>query len=168
MARLLYTAFFMPPSRWSGYACCGAEESRRNTGSMSASAMVSSTGNAAPILWLHAVSGRRNLRGRTLIAGFAGAPSGSCAAHPHDPDRSGNRPHVRGTLPGTRRSGLPALTCRTPPAAFGHFRPRIGPFMETELWPNLIAAAGSAGIPAALVNGRLSARSQRGYQRLGR
>jgi 3-deoxy-D-manno-octulosonic-acid transferase len=37
--------------------------------------------------------------------------------------------------------------------------------METELWPNLIIAANARAIPLALVNARLSARSQRGYQR---
>lgn len=50
---------------------------------------------------------------------------------------------------------------------FDHFRPRIGLLMETELWPNLIAAASKRKIPIALVNARLSARSQRGYQRFG-
>ncbi len=48
---------------------------------------------------------------------------------------------------------------------FDHFQPRLGMLMETELWPNLIAAASRRGVPMALVNARLSARSQRGYQR---
>lgn len=47
-----------------------------------------------------------------------------------------------------------------------HFHPRIGLFMETEIWPNLITAAHARGIPLALINGRLSAKSQRGYRRL--
>lgn len=46
-----------------------------------------------------------------------------------------------------------------------HFRPHIGLLMETELWPNLIAAAQCRKLPLLLVNARLSARSQRGYQR---
>ena len=53
------------------------------------------------------------------------------------------------------------------PAACGrfldHYRPRIGLLMETEIWPNLIAAAKRRGVPVALVNARLSPRSQRGY-----
>ncbi len=36
---------------------------------------------------------------------------------------------------------------------------------ELELWPNLIDAASSRGIPIAVINGRLSARSHAGYQR---
>ncbi|WP_153110527.1 lipid IV(A) 3-deoxy-D-manno-octulosonic acid transferase [Propionivibrio limicola] len=46
-----------------------------------------------------------------------------------------------------------------------HFRPRLGLLMETEIWPNLIATARTHGTPVALINARLSARSQRGYQR---
>ena len=48
----------------------------------------------------------------------------------------------------------------------GHFQPDFGLLMETELWPNLIAAAKMRRIPLALINARLSARSQRGYARL--
>lgn len=48
-----------------------------------------------------------------------------------------------------------------------HFRPRVGILMETELWPNLLAAAHSAGIPVAMINARLSERSAGGYARIG-
>ena len=47
-----------------------------------------------------------------------------------------------------------------------HFRPRAGMIVETELWPNLVALAGAAGVPLYLVNGRLSERSARGYARV--
>ena len=47
-----------------------------------------------------------------------------------------------------------------------HFNPRFGLLMETELWPNLITTAARCSVPLALVNARLSARSQRGYVRL--
>ncbi len=47
-----------------------------------------------------------------------------------------------------------------------HFQPAIGLLMETEIWPNLIAAVARRQRPLALVNARLSARSQRGYSRL--
>jgi 3-deoxy-D-manno-octulosonic-acid transferase len=48
-----------------------------------------------------------------------------------------------------------------------HFRPALGIIMETEIWPNVIAASARASIPLALVNARLSARSARGYARVG-
>ena len=46
-----------------------------------------------------------------------------------------------------------------------YFKPRLGLLMETEIWPNLIAATRQRGIPILLVNARLSAKSQLGYQR---
>ena len=45
-----------------------------------------------------------------------------------------------------------------------HFRPRIALVVETELWPNLLFCCRDAGIPAYLVNARLSERSLRGYR----
>ncbi len=48
-----------------------------------------------------------------------------------------------------------------------HFRPRAGLLMETELWPNLVAAAGECAVPLYLLNARLSERSARGYRRSG-
>jgi 3-deoxy-D-manno-octulosonic-acid transferase len=45
------------------------------------------------------------------------------------------------------------------------FRPTLGVLMETELWPNLLAAAAARGVPVALANARMSERSARGYQR---
>ena len=45
-----------------------------------------------------------------------------------------------------------------------HFRPEIGLIMETELWPNLLFGCRDRGVPLAIVNARLSARSLRGYR----
>jgi 3-deoxy-D-manno-octulosonic-acid transferase len=47
-----------------------------------------------------------------------------------------------------------------------HFKPAIGIVMETEVWPNLCAAAHSAGVPLVLANARLNASSARSAQRL--
>ncbi len=49
-----------------------------------------------------------------------------------------------------------------------HVRPQIGIVMETELWPNLVAACRKEGIPLLLVNARLSEKSARGYARFPR
>lgn len=46
-----------------------------------------------------------------------------------------------------------------------HFRPATGIIMETELWPNLIAACQKEGVPLLLVNARLSEKSARRYAR---
>jgi 3-deoxy-D-manno-octulosonic-acid transferase len=47
-----------------------------------------------------------------------------------------------------------------------HFKPAIGIVMETEVWPNLCAAAHSAGVPMVLANARLNASSERSALRL--
>ena len=46
-----------------------------------------------------------------------------------------------------------------------HWQPQALALVESELWPNLIAAVSHRGIPMALVNARLSARSYRGWQK---
>jgi 3-deoxy-D-manno-octulosonic-acid transferase len=55
------------------------------------------------------------------------------------------------------------------PWLLGRFLRRIQPsvlvVMETELWPNLIAACNQRQIPVLLANARLSERSARGYRR---
>jgi 3-deoxy-D-manno-octulosonic-acid transferase len=48
-----------------------------------------------------------------------------------------------------------------------HFRPRIGILMETEVWPNLLAACHEHGTPVVLANARMSRKSARGYRRFG-
>lgn len=40
-----------------------------------------------------------------------------------------------------------------------HWRPDVGVFVESELWPNLILGAQRAGVPLALVNARMSPRT---------
>ena len=56
------------------------------------------------------------------------------------------------------------------PDAVARFLNRVKPkmliIMETELWPNTIAACHQRNIPVVLANGRLSERSARGYQRI--
>jgi len=51
-------------------------------------------------------------------------------------------------------------------AFFDAARPRLLILVETELWPNLIGEAHRRGVPALLVNARLSERSARGYGRI--
>ena len=49
-----------------------------------------------------------------------------------------------------------------------HFAPKVCILMETEVWPNLVAACGKHGVPVALVNARLSERSLRRGLRFGK
>lgn len=45
-----------------------------------------------------------------------------------------------------------------------HWRPDLGVFLESELWPNLILAARSRGVKLALVNARMSPKSLRRWR----
>jgi 3-deoxy-D-manno-octulosonic-acid transferase len=55
------------------------------------------------------------------------------------------------------------------PDALARFFKRVQPalylVMETELWPNTLAACAKRKVPALLINGRLSEKSARGYAR---
>jgi 3-deoxy-D-manno-octulosonic-acid transferase len=50
--------------------------------------------------------------------------------------------------------------------AVARIRPTVLALVELELWPNLVRAAKRAGARVAIVNGRLSHASHRGYRRL--
>ncbi len=47
-----------------------------------------------------------------------------------------------------------------------HWRPDIALFVDSEIWPNMISAIKARGTPAALVNGRISAKSFAAWRRL--
>ncbi|MCH8489401.1 MAG: 3-deoxy-D-manno-octulosonic acid transferase [Oceanicaulis sp.] len=49
-----------------------------------------------------------------------------------------------------------------------HWRPDAGVFLESEIWPNLIAAAVEAGVPLALANARMNDASIRSWGRFSR
>ncbi len=51
---------------------------------------------------------------------------------------------------------------------FRYFSPVFGVLMETEIWPNLLAAAKRNDVPVILANARLSERSARGYKKVRR
>ncbi|HIN94100.1 MAG TPA: 3-deoxy-D-manno-octulosonic acid transferase [Planctomycetes bacterium] len=51
-------------------------------------------------------------------------------------------------------------------AALRRIHPQLLVLVELELWPNLIHSANRLGVPVAVINGRLSASSARGYARI--
>ena len=48
----------------------------------------------------------------------------------------------------------------------GHWRPDLGLIIESEFWPNLLRMAAARGCRLALLNGRISPESYRGWRRL--
>jgi 3-deoxy-D-manno-octulosonic-acid transferase len=61
--------------------------------------------------------------------------------------------------PGDCQAWLPWDTPRAVRRFLNHFQPSAGVLMETEVWPNLIAAAAEHGVPMALANARLNDKS---------
>lgn len=118
-----------------------------------------------PCLWFHAVSvGEVNLLG-TLLHEIAVNHSGwECVVST-----------TTTTGYALARKKYPHLTVFYAPLDFSwavrramrRVRPTVLILAELELWPNLIHAAKVHGAKVSIVNGRLSAKSFRGYQRIG-
>ncbi len=68
--------------------------------------------------------------------------------------------------PGDMQVWLPWDTPGAVQRFLDHFQPRLGLLMETEVWPNLVAACAQRQVPLVLANARLNARSLRQAQRL--
>jgi 3-deoxy-D-manno-octulosonic-acid transferase len=111
-----------------------------------------------PLLWIHAVSVGETRAAQPLVRAVRGAYPGTAIllTHATPTGRETGRALFGDTvaqaylpydLPGAQRRFLRA------------WRPAAGLLMETEVWPNLMAEADRAGVPVALVNARLSARS---------
>lgn len=120
---------------------------------------------AQPVLWIHAVSLGETRASAPLVsrvlAAFPATPvlltsmtaTGRAAGRALFGDR-------------VRQAWLPYDAPHAVRAFLAHWRPAAGMILETELWPNLVAAADAAHVPLYLVNARLSARSAAGYARV--
>jgi 3-deoxy-D-manno-octulosonic-acid transferase len=116
----------------------------------------------APLIWIHAVSVGETRAAQPLVNALADAwprarllltcmtPTGRDTAHELYAKRLGER-FAQAYLP-YDYGGAPRRFLRA-------WRPSVGLLMETELWPNLMAAAERERVPVALVNARLSERS---------
>ena len=69
--------------------------------------------------------------------------------------------------PGDRQVWLPWDSPSAVQRFLHHFKPALGVLMETEVWPNLIAACQRQHVPLVLANARLNEKSYRQAQRLG-
>jgi 3-deoxy-D-manno-octulosonic-acid transferase len=120
--------------------------------------------SSRPCVWLHAVSvGEVNLLASTLR------------------ELAARRPDVECVISTTTKAGY-ELACKkyadrtvfycpldfswAVGRAMRRIRPELLVLAELELWPNLIAAAKAHGVKVAIINGRLSDKSFRGYSRL--
>jgi 3-deoxy-D-manno-octulosonic-acid transferase len=121
---------------------------------------------AQPVIWIHAVSLGETRAAAPLIERVkAHHPTASVLlTHMTATGRAAGRAYGDRVV----QAWLPYDAPFAVRAFLRHFRPAIGLLLETELWPNLVAAARAADVPIHLVNARLSARSAARYRRAGR
>ena len=117
-----------------------------------------------PLIWIHAVSVGESRAAQPLVRALAArypstrilmtcmTPTGRETAADLFSKELGDR-FMQAYLP-YDYAGAPGRFLRAR-------RPAVGLLMETELWPNLMAAAEAEAVPVALINARLSPRSLR-------
>ena len=120
--------------------------------------------SARPCLWLHAVSVGEVLQLRPLMQQLVI-----------------QRPNWEFVITTTTRTGLDVAQKEFPQHTVCYFpldfswsvrtalqrvKPSAVVLVELELWPNFIMTADELGIPLALINGRISQKSFRGYRRI--
>ncbi len=117
------------------------------------------------LIWLHAVSVGETRAAQPLIS----------ALRERFPDHQILITHMTPTGRATSQElfgdsiascYLPYDTPRAMRRFLRHYSPRFGLVMETELWPNLVAACKTRDVPLMLVNARLSEKSAAGYAKL--
>jgi len=117
-----------------------------------------------PLLWLHAVSVGETRAAEPLIKALASAhPSHQLLITCMTPTGRATAEALYGKI--ATVVYLPYDFAFAQRRFLRHWQPTLGVLMETELWPNLLFEAKAAGIPLALINARLSARSAKGYAR---
>lgn len=168
MVRLLYTLVVVALLPWAVlhllWRSLKQPEYRRHWGERFGvfPAAAPTPASCGPVIWLHAVSVGETRAAQPLVD----------ALRERYPDHRILFTHMTPTGRATSealygdtvdRIYLPYDTPWAVRAFLRHYRPEFGLIMETELWPNLIAACKALGIPLRLVNARLSERSSRRY-----
>lgn len=162
LLNILYVCFLVGASPWLLWRYLSSGKNKRGW-SHKIFGLVVPRQSASPCIWLHAVSlGEVNLLGPVLE------------------ELKQRHPGFDLVISTTTETGFDLASKKFPehytffcPLDFTwaikrvlkRIRPGLLVLVELELWPNLIQTTRSAGIPVAVVNGRLSANSFRGYRR---
>jgi 3-deoxy-D-manno-octulosonic-acid transferase len=117
-----------------------------------------------PCLWFHAVSVGEVLQLEPVLKEVRSRlPTVECVISTTTPT---GRSVAEAKFPGDAVCYFPLDFSWAVREAMARLRPTAIVLVELELWPNFILLAHQSGIPVALINGRLSERSLRGYRRL--
>ena len=120
-------------------------------------------GKTAPCdIWIQGASAGECLLAASLLEGLPGIPvlATSCTSQGLDALRKVASPDL---LTRMLPLDLPLLMGRMLDQA----RPKVVVLLETEIWPGLLRACASRGVPVVVVNARMTAKSLAGYLFLG-
>ena len=119
---------------------------------------------SAPCLWFHAVSVGEVLQLEPLLAELRRRlPAVEFAISTTTPT---GLAVAKAKFPGDLVCFFPLDFSWAVREAIRRLRPTAIVLVELELWPNFVFAAHRSGIPLALINGRVSQKSSRGYARI--
>lgn len=113
---------------------------------------------ASELVWLHAVSLGETRTAAVLLKALRAQHPGLRILLTHG-TATGRAEGVALLQPGDVQVWQPWDSPGAVARFFDHFKPRLGLLMETEIWPNMVAAAQTRVMPLVLVNGRLSEKS---------
>lgn len=116
-------------------------------------------------LWLHAVSLGEARAASALVGHLRTEFPGMRLLLTHG-TATGRAQGVALLQPGDVQVWQPWDTPSAVARFLDQFQPRVGLLVETEVWPNMVAACARRGIPLCLVNARMSDKSMRQAQRL--
>ncbi len=116
------------------------------------------------LIWLHGASVGETLSALPLIDRILAAPSSPTVLVTSGTVTSAELMAKR-LPPGAIHQFVPVDTPGAVGRFFAHWRPDLAIWLESEFWPNLLTAMKDGRVPALLVNGRISERSQRQWAR---
>ena len=117
-----------------------------------------------PLIWFHAASVGESLAVLALIARMGQARPQAAFLLTSGTATSGAL--LKSRLPPRSLHQFAPLDAPRPLKRFlAHWRPDAALFVESELWPQMLWRTHMAGVPLALVNARLSARSLGGWKK---
>ncbi|GAB2788006.1 lipid IV(A) 3-deoxy-D-manno-octulosonic acid transferase [Halomonas shantousis] len=123
----------------------------------------------AKVIWLHAASVGEVLAAKPLIDGLCSRYPDHCLVVTTMTATGAER--VQTLYPAEHFPVVHHFLPLDFPGAARRFirrlRPRLAIIIETELWPNLMAACARHEVPVIVANARLSARAFAGYRRVG-